>query len=243
MKFGIVLKYSFIIVIIICALSFSKDKGNKNGGTLYSMSSIDGTFTAYTFTRDFNFGETAIEYVKYYAQFFQTRGDTSVRYLNGDLSFSNNPLFADANKTYSDNNQLQNGVGNQKWICSGANNGSDFNYHFKRGIAKLKLDGVNKLKDTISVESNLIINLEDVENADSIIVTVSGFNGAILNKHESGLTQSVTIYASELSNFISGGIISVSAFNALPVTINNKNYLFGSCHQYSKLVYFKNPAL
>lgn len=235
----ILLKYFIFILVVIISFSFMPNNGgNRNGCQSYNMSNIDGIFTIYRYTRDFNFGQPAIEYKNNVAFFLQTRGDTTTKFFNGNLSFCNNQLQYNNNIYYFDDSN-NNGVGNQKWICNSASN-TIFDYHFKRGSAKVEFDNQNKLHDTININNNLNINLNYVDNADSVIVTIACFNGFVINKRGSGLTQNINFTSAELSSLISGGIISVSALNILPVTLNNKNYLFNSVHHYLKLVYFKN---
>ncbi len=238
-----VVKYIYPLILSFVFVSFAnEDEGNKNGGPAYSRSNIDGVFTVYNLQRELNFGQPAVKNKKYIAYFLQTRGDTTTKFFNGNLSFSNHNLIYNSNRFYTDNNIDSignNGNGNNKWNSVG-NNQSSFEYHFKRGIADLKMDGDDKINDTIKIHSGLHLGFDGVKNADSIIVTITAFNGSVINKRFNGLAKSVDITPAELTNFISGGMISISAFSILPVTINNKNYLFGSINQYLKMVYYKN---
>ncbi|MBI3521213.1 MAG: hypothetical protein HY062_17865 [Bacteroidetes bacterium] len=242
MKSTLSILISFFIAIFLYAFSPNNgNNGNHNGSLNYNSHNLDGVFSIYKYTRDFNFGQPAIDYKNYIAFFLQTRGDTTTKFFNGNLSFCNKQLiYSVNNKIYTFDDSNSNAVGNQKWNCKPINNNSIINYQFSRGVAKVEFEDQNKLKDTISINNILNINLDAVENADSVIITLTGFNGTTINKRVAGIAQNVIFTQSELSNLISGGIISVSALNILPVTINNKNYLFSSVHQYLKLVYFKN---
>ena len=232
-----ILKSSILVVIISVIFAFAPDNnGNQDGCQSYNINAIDGVFNIYKYTRDFNFGQAPVEYKQRIGYFLQTRGDTSTKFFNGNLSFSNNNLYY-TNRLYMSNDTNDNG--SQKWDCL-KNDNTVLSYHFTRGKAKVKFNNQNKLQDTITTANGLDINLSGVRNADSVIVTISGFNGSIINKRVTGLTQSISFTSPELSNFISGGIISVSALNIVPATLNNKNYVFSSVHQYLKLVYFKN---
>ncbi len=231
---------SLTTILLLVLLSFTVNNGNKSGSATYNKNSIDGVFTVYKITRDFNFGQTPIEYKKFVGFFLQTRGDTSSRFQNGNLSFSNNSLNINAKNFYIDNGNISNGVGNQKWKCNALNNNTVFDYHFKRGQANVDFNQQTNWADTIKTANSLNINFNNISNADSIIVTLYAANGMNLTRRFNGLASGVSFSASMLSSFTSGGIINVSAINVLPITINSKNYLFGSAHQYSKLVYFKN---
>lgn len=235
-----------IFLLLTCLLmSFSliKDGGNQNGGPTYSMGNTDGVFTVYNITQEFNFGQPAVNFKRYIAFVMQTRGDTTSKIFFGNLSFSNENLIFASNNIYTDNGSVSNGNGNKKWNCDGITGQQGFNYHFKRGQAEVELKNNDKINDTILIQNGLDINFTKIKNADSILVTVTAFNGQTLNRRGTGLMQSAHFTSVELNNFISGGIISISAYNVLPETINNKNYLFGSVHQYLKLVYFKNNQL
>lgn len=222
------------------SFSFMKDGGNQNGSPAYSLGNTDGVFTVYNVTQEFNFGQPAVSFKRYVGFVMQTRGDTTSKIFAGDLSFSNENLVFASNNIYTDDGSVSNGNGNQKWNCNGIPGRQGFNYHFKRGQAEVELKNDDKINDTIPIQNGLDINFTKIKNADSILVTVTAFNGMTLNRRGTGLMQNAHFTQAELSNFISGGIISVSAYNILPETINNKNYLFGSVHQYLKLVYFKN---
>ena len=236
-----------IYVLLSCFLmSFTlmRDGGNQNGGPAYSMGNTDGVFTIYRVTKEFNFGQSSVNNTRYIAYFLQSRGDTTTKYFNGNLTFSNHSLvYIPETNIYTDSfvdSSGNNGYGDHKWVSSSINNYQNFLYHYTRGQAVIELKNEDRLSDTIKVSNGLNINFSQIKNADSIVVTVTAFNGLVLNRRGSGLMQNANFTPSELSNFISGGIISISAFNILPQTINNKNYLFGSVHQYLKLVYFKN---
>ena len=234
---------NLIVLLFLFLVSFTikKDGGNQNGCPSYSMSNTDGVFTLYYVTQDFNFGQPAVDFKKYVAYFLATRGDTTTKTHGGNLSFSNEPLqFISNSNYYIDDNSVSNGNGNKKWVCSGNGNFNSFNYHYQRGLASVEIKDQYKIKDTIKTTDGLSINLSKVKNADSVLVTLSGFNGVTINKRYNGLVEVSNFSATELSPFITGGIISVTAFNIVPETIQNKNYLFGSVHQYLKLVYFKN---
>jgi hypothetical protein len=240
------LKTNIYVPLVCFLMSFSlmKDGDNQNGGPLYTMSNTDGVFTIYRVTKEFNFGQPPVNNTKYIAYFLQSRGDTTTKFFNGGLTFSNHSLvYLPISNYYTDSfvdSTGNNGYGNHKWEFSANINSENFTYHYLRGQAKVELKNADKLEDTIRIVNDLNINFSEIKNADSIVVTVTAFNGMTLNKRGNGLMQNAQFTSAELSNFISGGIISISAFNILPQTINNKNYLFGSVHQYLKLVYFKN---
>lgn len=230
-----------LITFLLLSFTIKKDGGNQNGCPNYNMANTDGVFTLYYVTQDFNFGQPAVDFKKYVAYFLGTRGDTTTKTFGGNISFSNEPLqFISNSNYYIDDNTVSNGNGNKKWVCSGNGNVSNFNYHYQRGIASVEIKDQYKINDTIKSSEGLTINLSKVKNADSIIVTISGFNGITINKRYNGLTEASSFSSTELNPFITGGIISVTAFNIVPETIQNRNYLFGSVHQYLKLVYFKN---
>lgn len=234
---------SLTILLLMFFMSFTikKDGGNQNGSPLYSMINTDGVFTVYNVTQDFNFGQPSVDFKKYVAYFLNSRGDTTSKIFGGNLSFSNEALqFVTNSNYYIDNNNVSNGNGDKKWICEGTGTTGSFEYQYTRGLAEVEIKDQYKINDSIKTSEGLSINLSKVKNADSVIVTISGFNGITISKRYNGLVQSSDFSSAELSSFITGGIISVIAFNIVPVTIQNKNYLFGSVHQYLKLCYFKN---
>lgn len=234
-------KTNIVISLSLLLLSFTmKDDGNKNGCINYNSGNVAGVFSVYKLTREFVFGQPSVTDKKYIAFLYQTAGDTTSKYFNGNLSFSNTSLIFTPQNYYTNDSAFHNGVGNNKWILNESGN-QDFSYHFKRGFAEVTFDQNNKIEDTIRIQNGFSLNLNGmVDNADSILVTITSFNGHTIYKHGNGLLQGASFTPTELTNFISGGIISVSAINITPEAINSKNYLFCTVHHYLKLVYFKN---
>ena len=156
----------------------------------------------------------------------------------GNVKFNNNPLNYNNSKKYYTETEVSS-INQQQWKVSGHSNIPNMNFIFN-GIQPSFNISENLIKDTLKKGDTLFITLNNIQNADSIMISITDDSQQQSPHHVALIAPNYTntYYLPPLlfATLINGprAVISIEAIKYKYQTVSNKRFLFRNMYSFVK---------